>query len=675
MRERFYWGVDYYPEHWPEARWPHDAAMMRAAGFNIVRLAEFAWSLLEPRDGVFDFAWLDRAIEVLAAEGMQVILGTPSASVPPWLFHAHPDIAIVDIDGTSRTYGSRRDTTPAAPTYQRYAVRIAAQMAQHYANHPHVIGWQIDNELGDRDYSDHARRAFHVWLQERYPTLDALNTAWGTRFWSHVYTAWDEIPVPRSTSHTLHNPALHLDYDRFLSDCYVDFQQAQIDAIRAHVPAQHVITHNLMGFTYPNINYADLAAPLDFVSWDNYPSAFWRDNPYAVAADTALHHASMWGLKRRSFWVMEQQSGPSGWHIIGPTPRPGQVALWAWQAIAHGADGIVFFRWRTNPRGAEQNWHGILHTDGEPNRRYDEICTMGEQVSRLADQLVTTTPVHDVALLYDYDAMFSFQIHPDNTQFSYSNHIASYYHALHSSGLSAAVLPTSAAWEEYPLLIVPALRLVAAALAERLKAYVEAGGVLVLTVRSGTRDRHNALVQTAFPGLLADLCGITVTDYDSLGANEHRAVTFAEQTATQPQATVWCDVLTPNHAEVLATYTEDFYSGQAAVTWHQYGRGGVIYAGSVGDGAFVQAVLACALQRADVHPVLPMAHLPHVEVTRRRGPHGDILFVLNHDAQAVEVKLPAPAHDQLTDTVHNGHITLGAYGVALLQLQPVAVEQ
>ncbi|MEQ8675322.1 MAG: beta-galactosidase [Aggregatilineales bacterium] len=664
MRSRLFWGVDYYPEHWPEARWPHDADAMVAAHFNVVRLAEFAWSLLEPTDGHFDFGWLDRAIDVLAERGLQIVVGTPSASIPPWLFAAHPDMVIVDADGIRRTYGSRRDGSPASPVYRDYAARIARKMAAHYADHPAVIGWQIDNEFGDRDYSSHAQAGFHEWLKARYPSLDALNQAWGTRFWSHVYTDWAQIPVPRQTTHARHNPGLHLDYDRYLSDCYVAFQQAQIDAIREVVPQTHFITHNLMGFTYADIDYFDLAAPLDVVSWDNYPSAFWRENPFAVPADVALNHAAMWGLKQSNFWVMEQQSGPSGWHIVGPMPRPGQVALWAWQAIAHGANGIVFFRWRTNPRGAEQNWHGILHADGTRTRRYQEIQKMGEALTPLMDQIAATEPFHDIALIHDYDIRFSFQIHPDNPLFSYEQHVADYFHAIHDDGRTAAVLSVEADWDDYPLVLAPALRIVDEALVRRLTAYVEAGGILVLTMRSGSRDRTNALVETPFPGLLADLCGVTVRESDSLAKNDRKRVRFGENEA---YATMWCDVIDPTTADVIATYAEDFYTDEAAVSLQRRRKGAVVYVGTAGDAMLVQQILAKAIELAQI-PLMSDIQIPDgVEMTRRRGDNGVLIFVLNHNATEAVITLNHPHHEQMTNAVIDEVLLLPPYGVAVLQ--------
>ncbi|MEA3335540.1 MAG: beta-galactosidase [Chloroflexota bacterium] len=307
----FHFGVDYYPEHWPEARWPVDAAMMAEAGFNVVRLAELAWSLMEPDDGRFEFDWLDRAIAILAAEKIQVILGTPTASPPPWLIASSPDILRTTADGQRVGYGSRRNTCPSHQGYLAYSRRVAQQMAAHFAGNSVVIGWQIDNEFGDPCYCATCRQAFQTWLQARYGSLDELNERWGTRFWSHVYSSWSEIPVPLTTSYS-HNPGLALDFKRYSSDAYVLYQQEQIDAIRERCPDQF-ISHNLMGFGYDRLDYFDLARPLDMVSWDNYPRGFWKEVFPDDPSRMALGHDTMRGLKKGPFWMMEQQSGASGW--------------------------------------------------------------------------------------------------------------------------------------------------------------------------------------------------------------------------------------------------------------------------------------------------------------------------------------------------------------------------
>ncbi len=386
----FRYGADYYPEQWPVERWNIDARLMKEAGFNVVRLAEFAWSRMEPAAGYYDFAWLDRVIDILGEQGIDVVLGTPTASPPPWLMSEHPDLFNVWPDGVRATYGSRRTYCPTNPIYRRYARNITQAMAEHYRTHPRVIGWQIDNEFGDACYCEMCQAGFQSWLANKYSSLDALNAAWGTIFWSHVYTDWAQIPLPALTSRTplgldsgtVANPGLILDFARFVSDTYVGFQNNQLAILRTQCP-NHFVTHNLMGFGYDKLNYFDLAKPLDFVTWDNYPRGFWRSDGKMSPPDLALEHATMYGLKNHNFWVMEAQSGRSGWHVMGSVPRPGELRLWAYQAIAHGADAIVFFRWRSGRFGTEQLWQGILDHDGIPRRRYQEIKQMGQELQQI----------------------------------------------------------------------------------------------------------------------------------------------------------------------------------------------------------------------------------------------------------------------------------------------------
>ena len=510
----FYFGVDYYPEHWPESRWEVDAQMMQDAGINVVRLAEFAWAKMEPADEVFDFSWLDRAIEVLAHRGIVIVLGTPSAAPPPWLWQKIPDIALVDENGIAREYGSRREYSPTNSAYRAHAVRIARKMGEHYQDHPRVIGWQIDNEFGDRCYSPGTRREFQRWLQRRYGSLDALNECWGTCFWSHIYTDWAQIPVPVQRVHGQHNPSLHLDYMRFMSDVYVEFQQSQVDALREVCPPEQFITHNFMGFGYPKLNYFDLARGLDLVVWDNYPRGFWIKTPDIAATPMALGHTTMRGLKKQNFWVMEQQSGQGSWDILPPTPRPGEIALWAYQAIAHGADGIVFFRWRTCRFGTEQFWHGILDHDGHGRRRYAEVKQMGQEIARIGDLIAGSEVRAKTAIVLSYDSRFAFQIQQNNPDFSYERHFADYFAALHGANVPVDIVSTEDDLATYDLVIVPALYITKIEIVNRLEAFVERGGTLIVTARSGVKDHTNIVVDLALPGLLAQLCGVEVQEYE-----------------------------------------------------------------------------------------------------------------------------------------------------------------
>ena len=662
----FYFGADYYPEHWPESRWETDAQMMREAGFNVVRLAEFAWSMLEPQDNVFDFAWLDRAMEILARYDIKVVLGTPSATPPPWLWYKIPDIALVDQNGVAREFGSRREYSPTNAAYRQHAVRVARAMGEHYGANPQVIGWQIDNEFGERCYAPGTRQAFQHWLQAQYGSLEALNECWGTRFWSHVYSDWSQIPVPVRRVHGQHNPSLHLDYLRFMSQVYVEFQQLQVDALREVCNAVQFITHNFMGFRYPNINYFDLAQSLDLVTWDNYPRGFWITTAEIAPAPLALGHSAMRSLKKQNFWVMEQQSGQGAWDILPPMTRPGEIALWAYQAIAHGADGIVFFRWRTCRFGTEQYWHGILDHDGQGRRRYAEVRAMGQQLARIGDLIAGSEVRAKAAILQSYDSRFAFQIQQNNPAFSYEGHIADYFGAFHAANVSVDIISPDDELDAYALVIVPALYITEEDTVRRFEAFAQRGGTLVVTARSGVKDHTNIVVDVPLPGLWMPLCGVEVQEYDSLLHDEQRAIHFtAANMNGGGKATVWCDILTPTSAEVLARYAEDFYTGQAAVTCNRIGEGNVIYVGTLGNQALVSGIVSYAAKLSGVKSLMNTP--PQVEVTARWQSDERLLFVLNHDDVAQQINLETKSVDLVSEQEQQGQVTLGPKQVMVLR--------
>lgn len=357
-------GVCYYPEHWPESRWLIDVQLMREAGIDIVRIGEFAWSKMEPQEDVYDWEWLDRAIDVLGRAGLQVVLGTPTATPPVWLSRAHPDILRVDADELQRDHGTRRHYCPNSTTYRAYSRRIVRAMAERYGTHPHVIGWQIDNEFGGgktaRCYCPNCVAAFSAWLDARYKSIETLNEAWGAVFWSQSYAGFDEIRPPHAGVN-YKNPSQVLDFYRFSAESYVTYQQEQIDILRDLAP-NHFITHNFMGL-YRDLDQHALAKALDFATWDAYPTGFperWRNFLYAPDADFSrndpvyaydvgepvminMAHALTRGLKQQPFWIMEQQCGHINWAGLNPQARRGTVRLWTWQSVAAGADVIVFF--------------------------------------------------------------------------------------------------------------------------------------------------------------------------------------------------------------------------------------------------------------------------------------------------------------------------------------------
>ena len=688
MENYMRFGVDYYPEHWPESRWRTDVGLMREAGFNVVRLAEFAWSKLEPEEGTYDFGWLDRVVALLGEHGIQVVLGTPTAIPPDWLIARHPDVLPVDEKGIVRNEGSRRHYRFGSQAYRAYCARITRIMASHYADNPNVIGWQTDNEFGCHsttlDYSDESRRLFQAWLRRKYASLDDLNQRWGTVFWSQTFHTWDAISLPKYMPADP-NPSLALDFRRWASETVRDFQRIQTEILRAANP-DWFITHNFMGL-FDEVDGYQLCEDLDFASWDNYPITTWSGGT-ANLAQTAYAHDVTRGFKRRSFWVMEQQAGVGGAGTMAPAPRPGQIPFFAWQAIAHGADGIVFFRWRTCTVGAEQYWHGLLEHDGSPRRRYREAAGLGAQLKQAGAQIEGATVPASVAILRDFDSAWAYRIQKQVLGFSYDQELGSYHAALRSARIACDVISPHAGLTDdfapYKILIAPCLHLVGDELARKLRDWVENGGVLIGSYRLGVKDRDNRVVDVPLPGLLRDVFGVIVEEYDPMGTTHVNHVT-PEPTHTGGHlmgsmgfdTRLWSDVLHIESATTvaLARYVLDYYAEHPAITLNRVGSGAAIYVGtSSPDTHFYDALIRYALSCAHVAPIASGLTVPiQVEVTERVTPDGQsLLFVLNGQADAAAISGTAGYTNLLADKADEPlgpTFTLAPWGTAVL-LQP-----
>jgi beta-galactosidase len=662
----FYFGVDYYPEQWPEERWSIDAQLMKEACFNVARLAEFAWSKMEPSEGNYDFDWLDRAIDILHAHGMQIVLGTPTASAPPWLMKKNPELFRVREDGQRVTFGNRREYCPNHPLYQEHTRRIVTKMAEHYAHHPAVIGWQIDNEFGERCYCPVCTTQFQTWLRGRYEALDDLNQKWGTAFWSHSYNEWTEIPVPLTTGGSP-NPGLALDFYRFCSDSYVSYQQMQIDILRAMCP-KHFITHNLMGFGYDKLNYFDLARNLDFVSWDNYPRMQWTMERGVDPSAMALNLDTMRGLKAKNIWIMEQQAGQGGWEILSVAPRPGELRLWAYQSIAHGAEAIVFFRWRTARFGTEQYWHGLLDHDATPSRRYEEIKQMGAETKEIGETIHGAQVQSQVAMIHSYDSRFAFQIQANNPGFHYPEHFHRVYRAFHQQHASIDIVAPTSDLSSYKLVIAPALHLVTDEIANRLKSYVKAGGTLLVTQRTGVKDEFNTVVNQRLPGYLVELCGVEVEEYDSLSSQMQNEIEFTfPERADHPCATVGvlCEILKPRTATVLGHYRKDYYTDQPAITLNQFGAGRVVYVGAVGDSQLYDVLAKWLL--GTIGGGQTFALPPGVELAERQQGDKKLHFILNHTDSPQALYLENHFTNLLSKQQLHGNVQLDPFDVLILE--------
>ena len=668
QKNKFYYGADYYPEYWPEERWETDAQMMQAAGINVVRLAEFAWAKMEAKPGIYTFDWLDRAVALLGKYGIQSVLGTPTASPPPWLMYSDESMYRTNERGERLTYGNRRQYCPTHEGYRQASDNICAALAEHYADNPNVIGFQTDNEFGDNCFCPVCRKGFQDWLKDKYGTLAAVNAAWGTDFWGHTYQQWEEIPsaVHRTVdwgTTSGHNPGLELDWKRFMSDTYVDFQQRQIDILRAKAPKK-MITHNLMGFSYPKINAFDLTESLDFTSWDNYIRGFWNESGVVDHSIYALGNDTMRGTKKDTYWVMEQQSGPTGWSVIAEAPRPGELRAWAYQSIAHGADGIVYFRWRTCRTGLEEYWHGILDHHGEPTRRYRELAGMGQELKRIGDEIKGSMPKADVAMMLSYDTRFGFQTQPNNTNFSYPEHFNDIYRAFWQENIPVDIVSEKETdLSQYKLVILPAFYVLSEKTKALVEAYVQNGGNVLITARSGVKGMANEVVNLRLPGLLRELCGVRVEEYDSMKADMHNTVKFAVN-GKSVEVKLWAEWLETEGAHVLAKYEDDYLTEQAAVTVNDFGDGKAIYCGVWGNTEFFSTLNEWLLPVAGVSGMNAPAG---VEITQRHKDGVTYTFIINFNPTDTPVMIQTPAVDLLTEKTVKGEVVMAPQAVLILK--------
>ncbi|MEX0308635.1 MAG: beta-galactosidase [Tateyamaria sp.] len=509
-------GVCYYPEHWPETQWAEDAARMAQLGLTWVRIGEFAWKRMEPREGDYDWGWLDRAVETLGDAGLKVVLGTPTATPPKWVCKKHPDMFALDEMGHVRGYGSRRHYCFSHQGFLEQCRKIVRAIAERYGRNPNVAAWQTDNEYGCHDtvlsYSDAARDRFRNWLRGQFPgqgndgDIDALNTAWGNVFWSMDYDDFDDIGLPNLTV-TEPNPAHVHAFRRFASEEVVAFNRAQVDIIRQFSDAP--VAHNYMGRVTEFDHFA-VGADLDIASWDSYPLGFLEDRVGADAAHQrayarqgdpdfqAFHHDLYRAVGKGRWWIMEQQPGPVNWAPYNPSPLPGMVRLWTWEAFAHGAEAVCYFRWRQAPFAQEQMHAGLLRADSVPAEAYDEAAQVGAELAEAPDVTQAQAPV---AILFDYDADWAWTVQPHGAGLSYFGLVFDWYRACRKLGLSVDILPASARdFSGYAGVIVPGMM----HMPDDLKAALaDAKAEVVLGPRSGARDPHFTLpvpLPPAWPG-------------------------------------------------------------------------------------------------------------------------------------------------------------------------------
>ena len=669
-------GADYYPDQTPESLWEEDAAAMAAAGIMNVRIAEFAWALMEPQEGSFDFKWLERVVGILHAHQIAVILGTPSAAPPPWLTQKYPEVLMVNEHGMTLSPGTRRFTCPTNATYRRLSLAIATQMARTFASTPGVIGWQIDNELtlGDsaRCYCRFCREGFQQWLREKYHSLDAINQAWGTVFWSNTYTDFAQIPVPLPSG-APPNPGFALDYDRYQSYANVSFLEEQLNVLHRLCP-NHFATTNNVGLA-DTIDLRDLYRNLDFVAADNYPGFFaiylsTADSgvslpPDAVSTMVAFGHDFMRSMKDgEPFLIMEEQTGKAGQPFFSPQPEPGQLRLWSYQAVAHGAMGINYFRWDTANFGAEEYWHGLLRHDRSHSPGFEEIQQTIRELKSLGRDALNARYEAELALCVDPNSDWALTIQPGQPKLKYLSEVVPWYGSMAASHTGVDIVNATQDLAQYKVLCAPVMYIVSQQQADRIRSFVENGGTFIAGFRLGVKDEHSRIVNTPLPGLLRDVMGVELFDYQPI-YSEKQTVQFSGPLAgANADCRIWADILNPQKADVLATYIGGDYAGKAAITSNSYGRGKAIYIGAHLEAADLARVLLTLVAMSGV--TRPIQAPPGIEVTTRRAGRRTWTYVVNHTAKSQSVTVGGGYRDLFSKSAISGPISMEPYGVRVL---------
>ncbi|MDP5103669.1 MAG: beta-galactosidase [Erythrobacter sp.] len=613
-------GCCYYPEHWPEDIWAEDARRMRDMGLSLVRIGEFAWSRIEPEPGRYDWGWLDRAIETLADAGLQIILGTPTATPPKWLVDQMPDMVAIDEQGRPRGFGSRRHYCFSHPGYRAECARIVAAMVERYGQHPAIVMWQTDNEYGCHDtvlsFSDAAAAAFRVWLAARYDTIDALNTAWGNVFWSMEYRSFAEVDPPHLTV-TEANPAHWLDYRRFASDAVVSFNRAQTDIIRAHAPGCD-ITHNFMGF-FTEFDHHAVGHDIDVATWDSYPLGFLEQFWFSSAEKraylrqghpdiAAFHHDLYRGCGGGRWGVMEQQPGPVNWARFNPAPLPGMVALWTLEAAAHGAEFTSYFRWRQAPFAQEQMHAGLLRPDSTEAEAANEVREAASVLDEIGPQSAAQAPA---ALVFSYEAAWVIGIQPQGASFRYLELVFDCYSALRQRGLDVDIVAPDADLSGYRMVLIPTLPIVPQGFVEKVAALT---CPVLFGPRSGSKTASFAIPDGLAPGDCKSLIALTVTRVESL------------RDGVSEPGDGWA--VTRWREDVRSRFAPEFAdaAGQGVV----YVSGDVRYCAIWPDAALVRLLIERMAGEAGV----PLLDLPEGVRVRRSASH---CFTFNYASEPVLV--------------------------------------
>ncbi|OKJ26509.1 beta-galactosidase [Streptomyces sp. CB01580] len=660
LAPRLAFGADYNPEQWPREVWEEDVRLMQEAGVTVVSVAIFSWARLQPGPDEWDFGWLDEVMDLLHSGGIDVDLATATASPPPWLTTAHPEILPVTATGETLWPGARQHWRPSSPVFREHALRLVREMATRYADHPALVAWHVSNELGCHnvyDFSDDAARAFRSWLRARYGTLGALNHAWGTAFWSQRYTDWEQILPPRlAASHP--NPTQQLDFKRFSSDALKDYLRAERDILKEITPDVPVTTNFMVMGETKGMNYADWAEEIGFVSNDHYvhPGPQSRDE---LSFSANLTSGIAGG---RPWFLMEHSTSAVNWQPVNVAKRPGELAGDSLLHVAHGADAVCFFQWRQSAAGAEKYHSAMVPHAGADSELFRAVAALGATLTSLAPVAGSNREAAKVGIVFDWDSWWASEqdSHPTSL-LNYRQECLDWYSALLALGVRADLITTKSDFARHDVLIAPVLHVVPADLANELTRYAQQGGHLITTYFSGVVDQNDHVWLGGYPGALRDLLGFRAEEFGPLLADE--SVSLDDGST----GTLWTDriTLTDERTEVLARYDSGSQVGRPAVTRRTTDAGSASYVSTRLGVEGLTALLPRLLEPTGVESELPDEARGRVELVVRRNAEERFLFLVNRTGDAVT--LPGFAGDVLYGTAGDGGLVLGPREVAVVR--------
>jgi beta-galactosidase len=657
---KYYYGAAYYPEHWDISCIEHDAQRMQKANFNVVRIAEFAWDMMEPQEGIFDFSFFDKVITVLQKYNIELFLCTPTAAPPRWLTQKHPELLRVNADGIAMQHGSRQHACHSNTIFRDYSKKITRAMAVHFANTPGIVGWQTDNEFNchfSTCYCPDCQRDFIEFLKDRYSNIETLNQTWGTRFWTQTYGNFAQIQLPKIAKPTFCNPSHLLDHDRFISHSVTCFQHDQVEILR-ELNAHWLIFHN---GRMDNLDYrGNFTEMLDVLGYDVYP--MFHHNPLFRGPKHAFNCDSTRSFSG-NFIVPEHQAGPGGQRTyIHNTPEPGEMRMMSWRSIAHGADALLYFRWRTCRFGAEEYWCGILDHDDIPRRRYHEAAVLGKELQDVGNMIIGSRVAVDVAIAtgdYDVDhAHDSFHMGMPRPE-KIAENIHRY---LFDRGYSVGCVHPEDELKNIKLYFIPHWEIIKPEWIPVFEQFVADGGTLVIGARTGTKTIDNTIVNQTFPGLLAALTGITVAEYGRQNENDGRALFFQMNSGEVSQSSIWYEVLKLNNAEPLALWDNRHVAGEPAISQRNYGKGQVVYVGSYFTPELVEVLMPALIEMSSL--TKPFPYLPKgLEVVIRDQAEYRLIILINGSEHTVDVAELPPGDIIIGDS----STKFTAYGVKVIQ--------